>query len=41
MLNLQICQILTMSKSDQSGAWAWTWSRTQVLCPIICMEVLL
>jgi len=27
MLKLQTGQISTVSKPDQSGAWAWTWSR--------------
>ena len=29
IFKLQIGQILTMPKSNQSGAWAWTWSQTQ------------
>ena len=29
MLKLLIGQILTMSKSDLSGAWAWIWSQTK------------
>ena len=31
MPKVQIAQILTMSKSDQSGAWVWTWLQTSFI----------